>query len=342
MVPVPNLQTPEIRADRSLLVPGPHPPFSHLGATLLRYAVHSALRYALYQLGQAVPESPPTRFVALRLYLDAPSLRDCLGTQAGSQEILGALLNPGGTAVEPLPKRLRGALWFHRLRLTARSAVRGISNRSSTGSRGSSRSSSSPTTRLTELLPALGEALLGDLIAALDRRQLRAAGKDMGPVQSLQAARFLEGCRADLSRLGLPDPILPSWRDSKPPLATGAPGAWAPAALCFPSHRLRGGFREQYRRLLDLLRPSLLALGGRAMAKGHLVSVDDLFFLPLDLINDLEGASKPKWLDGAIESNREEWQELRGRKAPADTLGNVEPPRRPDLPADLAPLWPLV
>ncbi len=309
----------------------------------MRYAVHSALRYALYQLGQAVPGSPPTRFVALRLYLDAPCLRDGLGTDGASEEILGALLDPGGTAVEPLPKRLRGALWFHRLRLTARSAVRGISNRGSTGSRGSSRSiSSSPTTRLTELLPALGDALLGDLVAALDRRQLRAAGQDVGPVQSLQAARFLEGCRADLSLLGLPDPILPSWRDAKPPLAVGASGTGAPVALCLPSHRLRGGFREQYRRLLDLLRPSLLALGDRAVAKGYLVSAEDLFFLPLDLINDLEGPSKPKWLDGAIESNRKEWQTLRGREAPADTLGNVEPAKRLDLAAGFAPLWPLV
>ena len=333
-MPVPNFHTPEIRADRSLLVPGPYPPLSHLGATLLRYAVHSALRYALYQLGQALPESPPTRFVALRLYLDAPSLRDRLGTQAGSQEILGALLNPSGAAVEPLPKRLRGALWFHRLRLIAKSAVRFTG---STGNSSGRSRSTNPAARLTELLPALGEALLGDLIAALDRRRLRAAGKEMRPVQSLQAARFLEGGRADLSRLGLPDPILPSWRDSKPPLATGVS-----AALCFPSHRLRGGFREQYRRLLDLLRPSLLALGDRAMAKGYLVSVEDLFFLPLDLINDLEGPSKPKWLDEAIESNREEWQELRAREAPADTLGNVEPATRLDLPADLAPLWPLV
>ncbi len=325
----------DIRADRSLLLPGPHPPLSHLGATLLRYSVHSALRYALYQLGQAVPESPPTRFVALRLYLDAPSLGNCLGTRAASQEILGALLNPGGIAVEPLPKRLLGALWFHRLRLIARSAVRGSTSRGSAGSVGSQ----GPGSRLTELLPGLGEALLGDLIAALDRRRLRAKGTEMEPVQSLEAARFLKGSRVDLSRLGLPDPILPSWRNSTSPLPSGAS---TPAALCLPGHRLRGGFREQYRRLLDLLRPSLLTLGDRAVARGYLASVEDLFFLPLDLINDLEGESKPEWLDAAIESNREEWLELRGRKAPADTLGNVEPARRLELPGDLAPLWPLV
>jgi hypothetical protein len=191
---------------------------------------------------------------------------------------------------------------------------------------------------LTELLPALGEALLGDLIASLDRRQKRAEGREIQPIQSHEAARFLEGSRADLSRLGLPDPILPSWRDSKPPLASGVS---APAALCLSSHRLRGGFREQYRQLLDHLRPALLALGDRALAKGYLASAEDLFFLPLDLINDLEGESRPEWLDGAIRSNREEWQELHGRGAPADTLGNVEPTRRLDLPDDLAPLWPL-
>ena len=55
---------------RALLTPGPLPPLSHFGVTLLRHAVGTGLRYALYQLGLPVPEAPPVRIVRLRLYLD--------------------------------------------------------------------------------------------------------------------------------------------------------------------------------------------------------------------------------------------------------------------------------
>ncbi|MCP4200863.1 MAG: hypothetical protein GY769_02885 [bacterium] len=327
---------PEIRADRSLLLPGPLPPLSHLGATLLRHSVHTSLRYALYQLGLPTPEAPPTRFVALRLYFDRPSLSDSLGTAPGSEEILGALLHPGGAAVAPLPRRLRGALWFHRRRLSTKNSAAG---RWLSPNRTSPARTQDPRVRLSELLPPLGDALLGDLIAALDRRRLRTGGQHVDPAQSPEAARFLKDARPDLSRLGLPDPIAASWNDSRPPLD---PGSSVPVEIDCPADRLRGGFREYYRHLLDLLRPSLLALGDRAVRRGHLASVEDLFFLPLDLLDDLDGELKPDWLDEAIQSNREEWRELRSRKAPADTLGNVEPAARLSLPDLLVPLWPLV
>ena len=54
---------------RALLVPGPLPPSSHLGLTLLRHVAASGLRYALYHLGLPLPESPPVRFVRLRFAL---------------------------------------------------------------------------------------------------------------------------------------------------------------------------------------------------------------------------------------------------------------------------------
>ena len=332
----------DIRADRRLLLPGPYPPLSHLGATLLRHAVHAALRYALYQLGQALPESPPTRFVALRLYLDGPALAEVLGPRTDSREVLGALLDPGGTAIAPLPMRLRGMMWFHRRRLVARAAPLGrlLSRvpvrRAEPAAR--ERRAGEFQALLSRRLPALGEALLGELIAALDRRRARAAGHDLGPVQSREAKRLLDGSRPDLARLGLPDPRVPSWLARMPNI----PAEAHPAVLsACPEHRLRGGFRERYRLLLDELRPGLLEAGSRAVAKGHLDSVDDLFFLPLDLIGDVEAAEKPAWLPAAIESNRAEWLELRQRNVPGDTFGNVEPESRLDLPGDLAPLCPL-
>lgn len=326
----------DVRADRSLLLPGPLPPLSHLGATLLRHSVHVALRYALYQLGQSIPESAPTRFVALRLYLDAPFLRKSLGVSPASEEILGALLDPAGRALEPLPGRLRGVLWFHRARI-ARGFRAGRWFRSSPKPEVEVPPEVPIETQLSALLPALGDALLGDVIAALDRRRSRAEGKSVARAQSLQASRFLDGTDADLSRLGLPDPRVASWRDALPEAARDA----ATSQLAARRHRLRGGFREQYRYLLDRLRPSLLALGERAVARGHLTSSEDVFFLPWDLLDDVGGETKPSWLDQAIASNRQEWLELRGRKAPADTLGNVEPSGRLDLPDDLVPLWPL-
>jgi hypothetical protein len=344
----------DVRADRRLLLPGSYPPLTHLGATLLRHATHTALRYGLYQLGETLPESPPTRFVALRLYLDAVAL-DRVLTGPTSKEILGALLDPGGVAAVPLPLRLRGALWFHRRRLRVKASApgrllanaparrridRGQPNPGLAGGVDRASESDRPSAVLSRGLPALGEALLGDLLAALDRRQQRAAGREVARVQSAEAARFLRAAPVDLTRLGLPDPVAASWSHAIPAGASETPG---PEVLAHGlEHRLRGGFREQYRHLLDLVRPSLLALGDRAVARGYLASRDDLFFVPFELIDDLDGSTRPNWLQAAVASNRAEWEELSGRNAPTDTLGNVEPEPRVDLSPELAPLVPLV
>src|SRR5258706_3258425 len=63
---------PEARPaySRSLLLPGPLPPLSHFGITLLRYAVGTGLRYALYHLGLPLPDSPPVKIIRLRPDLD--------------------------------------------------------------------------------------------------------------------------------------------------------------------------------------------------------------------------------------------------------------------------------
>ena len=78
-------ETPESlpRLSRSLLTPGPQPPVSHFGLTLLRHVIATALRYSLYQLGMPVPDAPPIRILSLRLYLEATPLRALLGDLAG-------------------------------------------------------------------------------------------------------------------------------------------------------------------------------------------------------------------------------------------------------------------
>src|SRR3954447_3511126 len=103
---------------RALLIPGPLPPLSHLGVTLLRHAAGTGLRYTLYHLGLPVPEVPPFRTIRLRLYLDARELRSLLTHTPGGEDVLAALLEPGGTGTSPQVIRpLSSALGFHRLRL---------------------------------------------------------------------------------------------------------------------------------------------------------------------------------------------------------------------------------
>ncbi|MFQ5526334.1 MAG: hypothetical protein ACE5GX_08730 [Thermoanaerobaculia bacterium] len=327
--------TGDIRADRRLLLPGPLPPMTHLGATLFRHSAHAALRYALYQLGQPAPEAPAIQFVSLRPFLEAPKLARLLGNSPASAEVLGALIDPGGIARDPLPRRLAGALWFHRRRLAVvpRRRTKRVAAEPDGGHAAAARA------ELSELLPSLGEALLSELAAVLDRRQRRRRGQHLEPAQSPEAVRFLAGQRADLERLGIPDPARPSWHRAQPkePVDDSIR-----TALALPAHRGRGEFREQYRFVLDRVRPHLLALGRRARSANLLESAEDVFFLPLDLVEDLEADDKSDWLDHALASNRAEWQDLAGRNAPADTLGDVPPEPRLEIEPELAPLVPLV
>src|SRR4051812_49542091 len=86
---------------RTLLTPGPLPPLSHLGLSLLRVSVESGLRYALYHLGLPAPESAPTVAIRLRLYLDAHQLRARLTPVPGGAAVVGALLEPGDVGPRP-------------------------------------------------------------------------------------------------------------------------------------------------------------------------------------------------------------------------------------------------
>lgn len=343
MEPVPDIapDIANIRADRSLLLPGPFPPLSHLGATVFRHSVHAALRFALYNLGQPVPDSPPVRFVSLRPYFDAPKLRkESERDKPLAREVLGALIDPGGIAERRLSKRLTGTLWFHRRRLAIKTRLTRSERAPATQKLPEAMAGTAQAVhaRLSTLLPFLGEALLAELLTSLDRREHRRRGNAPTLVQSREAARFLDGTAANLSRLGLPDPRVPSWLAEAP----SRPDTKATAALECPSHRLRGSFREQYRLTLDHLRPHLVALGLSAERRGFIESAEDIFFLPLDLLGDLELDTKPDWLEGSIASNRSEWQELLDRGAPADTLGNVRPTPRVEIAPELSPLTPLV
>ena len=326
----------DIRADRTLLFPGPVAPLTHFGATLLRYSIHTALRYALYQLGLPAPEAPPTRFVGLRLYLDGPKLDEALADSVDAGEVLAAIMHPAGTAKTQLSTRLRGALWFHRRRLAL---VRPTSRRIS-----KSLAAADFSTTLSRAVPWLGDALLGELAAAFRRRQARRLGVEIGPCQSPEASRFVAGEETDLSRLGPPDPATPSWNEGVPEAARALTEDRRLRNL--PSspwrdRRHRGGFRECYRVCLDSLRPPLLRTAARAESRGLIASAGDLFYVPMDLLDDFDSAVRPSWLDTTIADNRAEWRELVGRKAPADSLGNIPvEPRRDDVPelACLAPL----
>lgn len=331
----------DLRADRSLLLPGPHPPLSHLGATLLRHVVHVALRYALYQLGWTAPEGAPTRFVGLRLYLDVPKLRKCAPENESGREILGALIQPGNAAETKLAPADRGKLFFHRLRLkTKPPALR--------TERGPGADATPPLDEFRSLLSVvlsqLGDAVLAEILTAIDRREQRLSGRVVPPALGHEAARYMQGEKGvALSRLGLPDPKVGSWHHQLPDEARAQPdGVSAQALSDATPDRHRGTFRELYRESLDRLRVPLFRLADDA-ARGKLIaSPEDIFFIPLDLLSDLVKADKPTWLRESIENNRQEWNDLQNRNAPLDSLGTLpQLPKALDLPQNLFPLSPL-
>ncbi len=306
---------------RSLLTPGPLPPLSHFGVTLLRHAVGSGLRYALYLLNLPVPEAPPVRIVRLRLYLDDVKLAALLGEVPGGTEVAAALADPGGSG--SLPSGARGfaaAAAFHRLRLrlTRSGGDRGAPSSGGFPGMGSPESLAERfRVELSRGLPHTNEALLADLLAALARRRRRARGEEVPPVLSRAARRLLTGRRVDLHRFGPPDLLLPSWAET-PERAAEARSPMASTPL--PADPLRGRFREAYRTLLDRLRPLYLATAASAVSRGLLESPEDAFFLPLDLAGDLAQEQRPAWLDGAVRANRAEHEALRRSPAPPERV----------------------
>jgi hypothetical protein len=303
---------------RALLLPGPLPPLSHFGVTLLRHAVFTGLRYALYHLGLPLPESAPVKIVRLRLYFDARELRSLLIQAPGGPDVVAALLEPGeASALPALARPLAAALSFHRVRL--------LPFRATVDRPAGLQGGETPTElwgrfrdRLSRVLNRTNDALLADLISALDRRALRARGEDVPPVLSRGAWSLRTRGRADLRRFGLPDPLLPSWAE-EPELAFAARHALEPHPL--PGHdRYRGRFREAYRAALGQLAPLYRALAAGAAARGLLADPEDAFFLPLDAAGDLAASHKPGWLDGAVRGNRTEYDSLRKAAEPLDLM----------------------
>jgi hypothetical protein len=317
----PTLAPPSL--SRALLTPGPLPPLSHLGATLLRHTVGTGLRYALYLLGLPVPEAPPVRIVRLRLYLDDGKLAALLGEVPGREEVAAALTDPGGAgALPPQARRLAAAAAFHRLRLRL-PRLRGAGPPAAVPGAASPQDLAERfRAELSRGLPATNEALLADLLAALARRARRARGEEVSPALSRAARRLLAGGPVDLHRFGPPDLLLPSWAET-PDRARAAREAFASQALP-KDDPLRGRFREAYRILLDRLLPLYRATASAAVARGLLDSPEDAFFLPLDLAGDLAQDRKPSWLDGALRANRAEHEGLRRSAGPPERVTGLE------------------
>jgi hypothetical protein len=295
--------------------------------TLLRHVVATGLRSALHRLGLPLIAAPPVGIVGLRLYLDRRALARELGAAVGANEAIAALVDPGGTAA-PTPggARLKGAGLIHRLRLRHPSPLRPPATAEADLVDAFRRT-------LSDLLPALSDAVLAELLAALERRRDRAAGKPRQPSLGREAWRFSNSRPARLDHLGPPEPLLSSWA------TTAAPEP--PAGASPPGHRHRGRFREQYRAALDLLTPSYRRLAERATDHGLLDDPSDAFFLPLDLADDLAADRRPDWLAGAVATNRREYLSHRSRLSPPDQIDPDSDPEAPPEAWDLCPLNPL-
>ncbi len=332
---------PVPESSRALLLPGPQPPLSHFGATLLRHVLTTGLRYALHGLGAKTPDGAPMRIVRLRLYLDRKKLVRTLGDDPGAEALIAALLEPGGAGALPANAgSIRGALGFHRLRLHVRRRKRLSTTEAPRGAEAPELWHSFRTT-LTDLLPALNEALLGELVATLDRRAARAKGRSIERCLGPQAFALRAGKRADLSWLGVADPLAPAWSESpgaRDHVATRL-GDLPPAV----GHRLRGDFRETYRRALGPIRAAYLRLAAAARERGLIEEAGDAFFIPFDLAEDLTADRPAAWLPETVASNRREYQSLLEAPSPPELLGAGPPKELIDDRDEwaLAPLWPL-
>lgn len=305
------------RLSRSLLTPGPLAPLSHFGGTLLRHVVATGLRYSFYQLGLAIPEAAPVRFVRLRLFLDAEPLHELVHGQPGGEEVLGAVLSPGGIGEEvDGAGRLKAALGFHRLRQRLLGA-RGRSRQRRWPGPGSGRAPG-PESRaelwglvreqLDLRLPYLCDIILAEVMESQRRRRLRRRGRELPRVLGPQARRLIQGGTAKLSSLGPPDPLAPSWAEN------GVDPGEMKSGLAEGQQTVAGGrrgaFREEYRQLLSELRPILLDLGRLCVEDGLLDLADGVFFIPFDLGDALTSTTAAAWLGPAIAANRREREAL--------------------------------
>jgi hypothetical protein len=331
---------------RALLTPGPLPPLSPFGVTLLEHAAAESLRYTLYHLGFPLPETPPFRTIRLRLYFNGRELRHLLADVPGGGDVVGALLEPGGIGERPaVSAGLSATVGFHRMRLASFRPP---------GWRGPElQEGGTPeelwrrfASELSRRLPRLGDAFLAELIAALNRRAARAAGEEAPPVLSRAAWRLRTGRSADLRLFGLPDPLALSWAEA-PDRAEAAQRALAPHPV--PGHdRYRGRFRGAWRALLSRLAPLQGALARSAVERGLFAAPDDACFLPFDRIGEL-GQPQPsrelaQELADTVQENRAEHERLRLAAEPLDLLTERQEmaPLEGERPEwELAPLLPL-
>lgn len=286
-------------ATSDLLLPGAQPPLSHFGATLLRHVVVTGLRYSLYHLGQPLPDKVPLRIDRLRLYFDGTALSRLLDATADGRALSRALNAPGGAAAddEEVPA---GAVFFHRQRL--RWARRRRIQRPVPASTDSVTALEYHfRQQLAQCLPALNDALLDEVVTVLGRRKRRQRGATLLPCLGAAAASWLSGHQTQLDRLGPPDPYVPSWAEGPPEIDAST------RATNWRREGGRGRFRERYRQVLDIVRPTLVALGAAALANGVVDHQDDLFFLPFELLDDLTVDAKPAWLSAAVLRNRGEY-----------------------------------
>jgi hypothetical protein len=325
--------TDSLWGSRALLLPGPVPPLSHFGVTLLRHAVGAGLRYALYHLGLPLPPSPPVRIVRLRLYLDGEALRRLLAPAAGGAEVAAALLDPAGAGRLPAAARsLAAAAVFHRLR--QRLFARLPSRRPRLGEPLSADLAwDGVRATLGRLVPALGEGVLAELLASLARRARRARGATVPPCLSHNARRLLAAAPGRLDLFGPPDPRLPSWAPA-PARAAACAAALRERLASVSADRGRGRFREAYRAVLDRLKPGLVGLAAAAVERGTLAEPDDLYFLPYDLGADLLRHDGAAWLSAAAAANRREHHSWLAAPAPAELLASPAGAEAADSPGD--------
>ena len=327
--------SPGLSASRALLFPGPQPPVSHFGLTLLRHVVASGLRYSLYQLGLPLPEAPPVVIVRLRLYLDAAGVRKLLhGSRGGTRTAL-ALLEPGRQkAFGEADQRLAAAAFVHRLRLRLQLLSEARAVPPAGESWGAFRRA------LSGLLPRLNAAFLSEVLAVLRRFRERERGRETPPCLGPAAARAATGREVDLSCLGPPDPFLPDWSATPDTARKMAGGAARDAGVATG----RGVFREEYRRALSALAPRYRGLARRAVARGLLQEEEQAFFIPFDLAADLDTDRPLGWVEAAVASNYREYQSAWSAQPPPDLLFAdspfIEGPGAPPE-FDEAVLWPL-
>lgn len=306
---------------RSLFLPGPLPPATHLGVTLERHCVVSGLRYTLYHLGFSPPEKPPVQIFQLRLYLDVGALEEALEGSRGAGEIGGALADPrGALGASAQAGEVAAAALFHRLRLKL---FRRRRLPTLTEPPDGATAWKLFRAGVTRWLDPLNDAFLTETLAARGRRRRRAEGKQVTATLPRQAWAFRSGRDCRLECLGIPDLAAPSWEHDH--AARDQARAMLADEPVPPRDAERGIFRETLREMLSRLGPAYLALADTGAERGLIDDPEDAFFIPFDLAGDLAGAERPAWIDEAVESNRTEHQSYLDVGGPADELDR--PPR---------------